>query len=588
MYINFCGRALIPIAVLTSSAAAGGALFSATNYAQQSGIIASYTLPPNGGASNVMICGAAAEDFNRDGLIDIFILGGAQHRDYLYICMGPDDEGIMQYEDQAQQWGILGPRMGAGVSVADYDGNGYLDLYVTAQGKEAMMGPGFHRLYKNLGPDALGQFRFEEVADQVGVRFTTPTNPDGYSSSWADIDLDGDLDLFVGGWTANAGGNKLFQNNGDGTFSDITESAIDIDLLETHGFTPRFADVTGNGAPDLLIAADYNTSKLLINTGAGQFVDRTAAANVNQDSNGMGATTADFNNDGRIDWYVSSIKNGVSTTQDGNKLYINQGEGVFGETAVSAGVDDGGWGWGVASGDLDHDGDVDIVETNGWLGGQWINEQSYIFLNDGDGTSFTESALAVGVSTRGMGRGTILFDHDNDGDLDIAVISADIRFALYRNDHLPENTNHWVKIRLDTSMSARNAPDGVGAHVIITTGSTVQHRWVQANSGYLSQGPIMAHAGLGSATTIDRVEIIFPSGATRVIEDIPADAAYTFAICDADMTGDGLLDIFDVFAFLADYNNELLSADLTGDGAVDFADILEYIDLFSLGCPGDR
>lgn len=576
-------------AISVSIASGGdGVLISATNVAAESGIIASYTQPPSGGAGNVMICGAAAEDFNRDGLIDLFILGGAQHRDRLYICMGPNKEGVVQYEDQAEQWGILDARRGAGVSVADYDGNGYLDLYVTAHGEGTAEGAGYHRLYKNLGPDALGEFSFDEVAEQAGVRFTAPADPDGFSSSWGDIDLDGDLDLVVGGWTANAEGNRLFENNGDGTFTDITASAIDIDLIDTHGFTPRFADVTGNGAPDLLIAADYNTSKLLLNNGNGVFADATAPSGVNQDSNGMGATTADFNNDGRIDWYVSSIKNGVSPSQNGNKLYMNQGAGVFQETAINAGVDDGGWGWGIASGDLDHDGDIDIVETNGWIGGQWINEQSYIFLNDGDGTSFTENALAIGVENDGLGRGSILFDHDNDGDLDIAFVSSDIRFALFRNDKLPTNNNHWVKIRLDTARSASLAPDGVGAQVIITTGSAVQHRWVQANSGYLSQGPIMVHAGLAGADTIDRIEIRWPNGSHRIIESIDGDRSYVFASCDADFNGDHRADPDDLTAFIGGFLNGDRRADLDASGALDIFDVFGFLRSYAEGCPADR
>jgi hypothetical protein len=567
--------------------AADDALISATNVAVESGIVTSYTDPPNGVPGNVMICGAAAEDFNRDGLLDLFILGGAQQRDHLFICTGADEHGVMQYEDQAEQWGILGPRMGAGVSVADYDNNGYLDIYVTAHGEPTISGAGYHRLYKNMGPDGKGAFRFEEVAEQAGVRFTAPKNPDGYSSSWADIDLDGDLDLAVGGWTTNAGGNKLFENNGDGTFTDITANAIDIDLIDTHGFTPRFADVTGNGAPDLLIAADYNTSKLLLNDGSGAFTDATLPSGVNQDSNGMGATTADVNNDGLIDWYVSSIKNGNSTSQNGNKLYINQGNAIFQETAISAGVDDGGWGWGIAHGDLDHDGDIDLVETNGWLGGQWFSEQSYIFLNDGDGTSFTESALEIGVNNNGLGRGTFLFDHDNDGDLDIAFISADIRFALYRNDKAPANSNHWVQIRLDTSSSDSIAPDGVGAHVIITTGASVQHRWMQANSGYLSQGPIMVHAGLADADTIDRIEIRWTNGASRVIEHIDADNAYVFSSCDADFTGDHQALAEDLTLFISAFLKSERRADLDATGTLDIFDVFRFLRSYAEGCPED-
>jgi hypothetical protein len=291
----------------------------------------------------------------------------------------------------------------------------------------------------------------------------------------------------------------------------------------------------------------------------------------------MGGVTADFNNDGMIDWYVSSIKQGNSVSRNGNKLYMNLGAGFFEETAQTAGVDDGGWGWGVAAGDLDLDCDIDIVETNGWPGGQWTNELSYIFMNDGDGASFTEQALSIGVDNHGLGRGSLLFDHDNDGDLDIAFVSTNISFALYRNDGVQKSVNHWVQLRLDTQSSPSNAPDGVGAHVIFTTGETVQHRWVQANSGYLSQGPIVVHAGFGEASVIDRVEIRWTNGAVRVIENLAVDSQYTLSVCDGDMNGDHLIEMDDVPVFIQAFVAGERRTDLDANGRHDIFDVLGFI-----------
>ncbi len=562
-------------------------LFSMTEIAQSCGIDVRYTGPGGGGFVNIMIAGAAVEDFNRDGWMDIYILGGASAADRLFICTGPDKSGTIRYEDQGEAWGILGPQMGAGVSVADFDNNGYLDVFITAVGDHIITRPGQHRLYRNTGPDESGQFRFEEIAQQAGVHTTAINHGDGYSSSWGDIDADGDLDLMVGGWVARSGGNTLFRNNADGTFTDVTAEAIGIDLIETNGFTPKFVDVTGDGFPEILIAADYNSSKLLLNDGTGHFTDITESAGVNQDSNGMGAGAADVNNDGLIDWYVSSIMNEAVPAQDGNKLYINLGDGIFQETALEAGVDDGGWGWGVGMGDLDHDGDVDIVETNGWSGGTWVGEHSYIFLNDGDGTHFTESTAALGVTNNGLGRGTILFDHDNDGDLDAAFVSSNIRFALYRNDASEINTNHWIQIRLDTSASPSNTPDGIGAHVVIYAGGTVQHRWMQANSGYLSQGPIVIHAGLGEHTTVDRVEIHWSNGSLRVIENLAADTKHVLAACDGDFDHDRVVTMDDLDLFIKAFLARDRAADLDANAKHNLQDIFGFIRSYNDGCPSD-
>ncbi|MBL4591099.1 MAG: CRTAC1 family protein, partial [Phycisphaerales bacterium] len=283
-----------------------------------------------------------------------------------------------------------------------------------------------------------------------------------------------------------------------------------------------------------------------------------------------------------------SIMNEDLDQQDGNKLYINLGGGVFEETALDAGVDDGGWGWGVSMGDLDHDGDVDIVETNGWSAGTWTDEQSYLFLNDGDGTRFTQSAAEVGIDNSGMGRGTILFDHDNDGDLDIAFISSDIKFELYRNDASASNTNHWVQIRLDTSSSVSIAPDGVGAHVVITAGGVTQHRWMQANSGYLSQGPIVIHAGLGDATAIDRVEIYWSNGSVRVIEDLAIDTLHVLTPCDGDMNSDRRVTMEDFDLFLKAFMAGDRSTDLDANARHNLQDIFAFIYSFNRGCPEDR
>ncbi|MEM9373686.1 MAG: CRTAC1 family protein, partial [Planctomycetota bacterium] len=446
---------------------------------------------------------------------------------------------------------------------------------------------GAHMLYRNLGPNARGAFAFEEVASAAGVNRTTEVRVDGFSSSWGDIDLDGDLDLFVTGWVAASGGNRLFENNGDGTFTDITSTAVPDSVEHVRGFTPRFIDVTGDTYPEILVAADYGTSVLYLNDGSGRFSDVTAASNTSHETNGMGATTADFNNDGRVDWYVTSIMND-STDQDGNKLYLHQGTPddvpVFSETSVNAGVDDGGWGWGAAAGDIDLDGDVDLLETNGWSGGQWTVERAYLFLNQAEGAFFTEEGIPCGIGFDAQGRGVVLWDMDRDGDLDAAFPAIDGDTEIYRNDRAQRPDASWLNIRLDSVSSDSIAPNGVGARVAVVAGGRTFYRWVQANSAYLSQSPIEAHFGLGSADAIESVRIEWPNGAVRTLTDVAPNTAYTVPSCDADTSGDGVATPEDVGAFIDAFLGRERRADLRPDGRHDFFDLVAYLDSYASGC----
>jgi enediyne biosynthesis protein E4 len=579
---------LLAIAAGAAPLLGGDAPMSFSEVSGDLGIDHRYTFPGNGIFISPMLAGIAAGDFNRDGLDDLFILGGGSAPDQLLIASMTND--ALSYTDQARAWGVDRAHIGAGVSVADYNNDGYLDLYITSHGSNSGQQAGRHILYRNTGPDSNGQFAFTDEAAAAGVNRTTAVRVDGFSSSWGDIDLDGDLDLVVTGWVAASGGNRLFQNNNDGTFTDITADALPASLEIVRGFTPRIIDVTGDTYPEILIAADYGTSALYLNDGTGSFTDATAASNTSQETNGMGATNADFNNDGMIDWYVTSIMND-STDQDGNKFYLNQsttdGVPVFGESSVAAGIDDGGWGWGTAAGDLDLDGDVDILETNGWSGGQWTIERAYLFLNQANGATFTEESIACGIDFDAQGRGILLWDMDHDGDLDAAFPAIDGDTGFYRNDRAQRAPASWITIRLDTNASPSIAPDGVGAKVTVTANGNTYHRWVQANSDYLSQPPIEAHFGLADASAADSVLIEWPNGATRTLTDLAVNASYTIASCDADTTGDGMITAEDVSNYINAFLARERRADLLPDRRFNFFDIVAYLNAYQTGCTPD-
>ena len=192
----------------------------------------------------------------------------------------------------------------------------------------------------------------------------------------------------------------------------------------------------------------------------------------------MGATIADFNGDGLFDWYVTSIYTPASYLQgipgDGNMLYMSQGNHVYTESSTLAGVNDGGWGWGTVAVDFNHDGLIDIFETNGWLqengpaGPEWVNERSYVYQNLG-GNNFADVALACGVRHNGQGRGLANLDYDNDGDQDVVIFSYNEPLRVYRNDLVGPDSN-WLRVFLDTSRNLLLAPNGFGAKVLVTAG----------------------------------------------------------------------------------------------------------------------
>ena len=275
----------------------------------------------------------------------------------------------------------------------------------------------------------------------------------------------------------------------------------------------------------------------------GTFSDVTAASGTGLDANGMGSAVADFDGDGHLDWYVTSVYGELRETVagTGNMLYRNRGGHRFTESAAAAGVQDGGWGWGAVAVDLDHDGRLDIVTTNGWeiANGagfpEWEYERTYLFHNDGDLT-FTEVAAAWGLHHTGQGRGLAHFDYDNDGDQDLAIFTKDQRILLYRND-LAAPDRHWLRVLLDTRSRPDLAPDGIGARVIVRTAAPAagkQVRYLYSGGSYLTSSELSAHFGLGPASRVAELRVEWPDGSLTLLHDLPADRIITIP---PDVTG---------------------------------------------------
>ncbi|MFG0307363.1 MAG: FG-GAP repeat domain-containing protein, partial [Phycisphaerales bacterium JB040] len=244
--------------------------------------------------------GGVAGDFNNDGWADLFVLGGGDTRDALFINKGINPAtGRVWFQDQSSAWGVRLQHYGYAASAADYDNDGDLDLYVTSYGDPASgERNGQHKLYRNdLLPD--GSRVFTNVAEQAGVHLMLPGEVVGMGSAWGDPDLDGDLDLFVSGYPQDLAANRMFRNNSDGTFTDVT-TAWGLNFTGVSGFVPGFVDMSRNGRPDLLLVADTGTSCYFVNRGVNElgvpdFADRTGLVDDLTTANGMGSAVGDLN-----------------------------------------------------------------------------------------------------------------------------------------------------------------------------------------------------------------------------------------------------------------------------------------------------
>ncbi|MGP1346855.1 MAG: CRTAC1 family protein [Phycisphaerales bacterium] len=516
-----------------------------------------------------MIGGMAVGDFDNDGWPDIFWVSGGVGADRLFM-----NNGDGTFTDRASEWGVAQEHGGCGACAGDYNGDGWLDIYVTSFGT-GMHGQGQlgkNRLYRNNGDGS-----FTDVAVEAGVQHTSYVFPSGFGCSFGDYDLDGDLDLCVAAWFGPSTGNRLYRNDGDGTFTDVTGVALTFPP-NTWGFQSRFADIDNDGWPDLLFSADFSTSRLFHNNGDGTFTDITVASGTGHDQNGMGQCLADFTKDGLLDWYVTSIYLDVQqpNSGEGNKLYINQGDAAFVESAALCGVDDGGWGWGTVGIDFDHDTLPDIAEINGRpFNSEHSFEQIYLWRNNGDLT-FTEMALDSGLVFLAEGRSLSYLDYDRDGRMDLAMTFNNEFNKLYRNT---SDAANWIHVTFDTMANPLIAPNGLNSRVEAVVGGQTHIFEVDGGPNYLGTSEICAHLGLGDAETIDTLRVRWARGYVTELHDVPANQHLTIAaprVCDFVGSGDQV-NSDDLGFLLSSWGSVGTSsdrrADVTNDGEVDSEDL---------------
>lgn len=457
--------------------------------------------------------GLSAADYDADGDIDIYVVRGLNDENVLL-----QNQGNGTYVDVAAAVGLNMISKGSGPVFADIDGDGDLDLFVGSFDD--------YPYYVMRNDDGV----FTDVTVDSGILLTFVMA--SVSATFADYDNDDDLDLFLTHWNtfSAADSELLWRNNGDGTFENVTVQAGlspggdggSFPSIQT--LTHNLSDLDQDGDLDLLMAADFNTSQVFMNNGDGTF-ELTTDTDVITDDNGMGASVGDYDNDGDMDWFVTSIFGMTLLVEGndgtGNRLYRNDGNGVFEDVTAAAGVTDGHWGWGSCFADFDLDTVLDIVHVNGWPDPNFDGDPVVFFRGNGNGT-FTEMAVELGLIDNGQGRGIACYDADRDGDLDIIISSNQPeQLTYYRND--VANGNHYLGIKL---VSPSQNTSGVGAWITLTSSLGSQVREVRAGSNYVSQNPTEVHFGLGSATTAD-IEVRWPDGSLTSMTTVAADQLLT-------------------------------------------------------------
>ncbi|WP_168205081.1 CRTAC1 family protein [Bythopirellula goksoeyrii] len=517
-----------------------------------------------------MTGGVAAGDFDGDGRTDL-LFTRLNATDIFYRNLG---DGT--FEPRTGTAGFSTATLTNGVVSGDIDNDGDLDLYMTTTNDTR------NYLYLN---DGAGFFTDAGIGSVAAL--ANGTVRQGQGASFGDFDNDGYLDLVTGDWNnpvANSQ-SRLLRNLGasqPGQFEDVT-SAAGIDVYrnaKTYRFAPRFVDLDRDGHLDLTFAADFETSQLFWNNGDGTYTDGTLPAGVGTDHNGMGTTFADYDGDGDLDWFITNITNAPEFPGPFggfNRLYRNEGDRTFTDVTLEAGVRDSRWSWGTSFFDYDNDGDSDLIATNGYNGGGWIDDRTFLWRNENG--VFTDVSDSLGITDTQQGRGLAHLDYDNDGDLDVVVVNNLDTPILYRNDG--GNENHYLRIKPEGTLSNR---DGIGTWITVTPDlydPTTQLVWeIDGGSSFLSQNESTAHFGLGpNSETVDMVAIRWSSGIFQYLFDVAVDQTLhvveAASEVSADFDGDGDVDQHDLSRWQSAYSI-INSADADGNGITDGGDFLVW------------
>ncbi|MFO7302235.1 MAG: CRTAC1 family protein [Acidobacteriota bacterium] len=484
--------------------------------------------------------GVAWIDFDNDGYQDLYFVNGAPgSSNVLY-----RNNGDGTFTDVTARAGLAmaDPRHGhkTGVAVGDFDNDGYADIYVGAFGPNA--------LFRNNGDGT-----FTDVTARAGVA--------GGAAEWTssvgffDFDRDGRLDIYVTNYLDvsyddnpycgfkregfrtycsptifDGVADRLFRNNGDGTFTDVSVKA-GIANPAGKGLGVTFCDVDDDGLVDIYVANDLVRNFLYRNNGDGTFRDIAYAAGVGfggdgKPQAGMGTDCGDVDGDGRPDLYVTNF------SEELNALYVNRGRGLFEDATIRLGLRSGygPLGFGTKLFDMDNDGDLDIHVVNGHivdnieLYGTGVTYRMKDLLYENVGGRFVDVSARSGAAllVDRVGRGQAVADFDNDGHLDIVISNLGGPAVLLKGTGV--QAGNWLSIR---AAGRKSNPHGLGARVTVETPAGRQVREINNVASYLSANDLRLHVGLGTARTATRVEIRWPSGQVQTLTNVAANQVLT-------------------------------------------------------------
>ena len=545
----FCSVFFAPSAQSQSNPARESAPITFENIISRSGVsfVLDNSTSPHKYQAETMAGGVAVFDYNNDGLLDLYFTNGAHlpdmdKSDPRFFNRLYRNNGDGTFTDVTLKAGVQGSFYSIGVAVADYDNDGFEDLFV--------VGANGYQLFHNNGDGT-----FTDVTEKAGLRKAHPELARGFAAAagWFDYDNDGYLDLIVINylkWSPEtdvsctvksmrtycapdsyAGiPNLLFHNNGDGTFTDVSESSG----LLAHvgkGMGVAFADYDGDGFVDVFVSNDTFRNFLFHNNGNGTFkevgvLSGTAYNQYGKSFAGMGVDFRDIDNDGLPDIFETAMFG------DTFPLYHNTGNGLFEDVNVSSHLKTltsrlTAWGTGIF--DFDNDGWKDLFTSNAAIldNQEAVNELPYrmpnsLFRNNHDMT-FSSVGPQAGkdFNVSSSHRGAAFGDLNNDGRIDIVTSSLNGNPEIFLNR--TDNSNHWLILNLVGTKSNR---DGLGTIIKITAGKNVQYNQATTSVGYGSSSDKRVHFGLGSATSAD-VEIRWPSGTRQVLTNVKADQILT-------------------------------------------------------------
>ena len=499
-------------------------------------------------------CGVAFFDYDNDGWMDVLILSGTR-LEALPSGVKPTNRLYRNnhngtFTEVTDKAGLRRSGWASSVCAGDYDNDGYDDLFITYWGQNV--------LYHNNGNGT-----FTDVTQKTGLSATLTRW--GSGCTFVDYDRDGKLDLFLAnylkfdlastpepgkgsnctwkGVAVNCGPkglptdtNLLYHNNGNGTFTNVSESSGIAKVQGRYSMTATTTDFNNDGWPDIYVACDSTASTLYRNNRDGTFTDVAVEAGCayNEDGQaqaGMGVATGDYNGDGLIDIFKTHFSDDLPA------LYKNSGRDYFEDASRAAGFDHTRYvEWGTGLADFDNDGWPDILIATGNVYPEVekiFKEYPHrsprlLYQNLGNG-GFREvtAQMGPGILSPKSSRGCAFGDFDNDGDIDVLVMNMNEPPLLLRNEYINQRsagTNNWLTLKLVGTKSNRSA---IGARVLLRVGSRSQVQEVTSQSSYYSHNDSRLHFGMGQSLKADLIEIRWPSGFTEMLRDIPVNHTVT-------------------------------------------------------------